>query len=142
MTETASLRPTPRPRPGPWRRLGVGALVVLAILLALTAVAWLNRRAAARELLLGWLDRKGIDADLQIERVELDRLVVRIRVGDPRDPQVTVDRVEVDFALWRDGALGVTPSRVRLVRPVVRARLHQGKLSFGTLDPLIEEFAR
>jgi hypothetical protein len=125
-----------------WRRLGVSALIVLIVLLAVVAVAWLNRRAAARELLIGWLDRKGIDADLQVERVELDRLVAKIRVGDPTDPQVTVDRVEVDFALWRNGALGVTPSRVRLVRPVVRARLHQGRLSFGTLDPLIEEFTR
>jgi hypothetical protein len=142
MTDAASPRPLREPRPGPWRRLGVGALVVLAILLALAAVAWLNRRAAARELLIGWLDRKGIEADLQVERVELDRLVARIRVGDPRDPQVTVDRVEVDFALWSHGSLGVTPSRVRLVRPVVRARLHQGRLSFGTLDPLIEEFTR
>lgn len=137
-----------RPLAGPSRlirRLGLGLGAALLVLLVLLSVAWLNRRAAARELLIGWLEKKGIDADLRIDRVELDGLTARIRVGDPADPDVTVERVEMDYVLgapWSKAGLGVTPGRIRLVRPVVRARFHDGTLSFGSLDPLIKEFTR
>lgn len=117
--------------------------MALAVLLVLTAALWLNRRAAARQVLVGWLEREGVQADVQIERIELDSLVARIRIGDPANPDVTVERVEVDYALgapWSRQGLGVTPNRVRLVRPVVRAALRDGKLSFGSLDPLVEKF--
>lgn len=117
--------------------------VILCVLLVIAAALWLNRRAATRQALIGWLEQQGIEADMQVERVELDGLVASIRIGDPRDPDVIVDRVEVDYALgapWSKGGLGVTPSRVRLVRPVVRASFRNGKLSLGSLDPLIEKF--
>ena len=52
------------------------ALVVLA------AALYLNRRAAARELLVGWLDRKGIDAKVEVEQLEIDGFVNRYRRQD------------------------------------------------------------
>jgi hypothetical protein len=125
------------------RRAAVGAAVVLVILSLLIAIAWLNRRAAARELLVGWLDHRGIQADVEIERLELNGFVGKVRVGDAANPDVSVERVEVDYALalpWSRTGMGVTPSRIRLVRPVARASWKDGKLSFGSLDPLIEEF--
>lgn len=117
--------------------------MVLALLLLLAAALYLNRRAAARELLVGWLDRRGIDADVEVERLELSGFVGRIVIGDARDPDVRVERVEVDYALgmpWSEAGLGVTASRIRLVRPVAKLSWKQGKLSMGKLDPLIEEF--
>ncbi|MBB4081358.1 intermembrane phospholipid transport protein YdbH family protein [Brevundimonas lenta] len=117
--------------------------VVLGVLLILLAAAWLNRRMAARQVLIGWLEQQGVPADMEVERVELDRLVARIRIGDPARPDVTVERVEVDYVIgspFSKRGLGVTPSRVRLVRPVVRASVRGGKLSLGSLDPLIEKF--
>lgn len=140
--ESPSVRPPRRPRRGGRRVLTVLG-VILAVLLVLAAAAWLNRRAATRQVLIGWLEQKGIDADMDVERVELDGLVASIRIGDPRNPDVVVERVEVDYVLgapWSKGGLGVTPSRIRLVRPVVRASVKGGKLSLGSLDPLIEEF--
>ncbi|GAA0614167.1 YdbH domain-containing protein [Brevundimonas kwangchunensis] len=125
------------------RRLLRIVAVGLAVLLVLLAALWLNRRAAAREVLVGWLEREGVQADMDIERIELDGLVARIRIGDPANPDVTIERIEVDYALgapWSAKGLGVTPSRVRLVRPVVRAALRDGELSFGSLDPLIDKF--
>jgi hypothetical protein len=113
------------------------------LLLLLAAALYLNRRAAARELLVGWLDRRGIDADVEVERLELSGFVGRIVIGDPRDPDIRVERVEVDYALampWSEAGLGVTPSRIRLVRPVAKARWTKGRLSMGRLDPLIDEF--
>lgn len=120
---------------------GVG--VTLMVLLVLAAALYLNRRAAARELLVGWLERKGVDADVEVERLEINGFVGKISIGDPKNPDFKVERVEVDYALglpWSKARLGVTPSRVRLVRPIVRAAWKDGKLSLGSLDPLVEEF--
>lgn len=149
MTDAAAPSPTPPARRsgGAWRRAlaltGVVLAVLLALLLVLAAVLWLNRRAAAREVLIGWLEREGVQADMDVERIELDGLTARIRIGDPAHPDVTVERVEVDYAVgapWSKQGLGVTPSRIRLIRPVVRAAFRNGRLSFGSLDPLIEKF--
>lgn len=148
MSDTASPAPgTPRPdkrraRPVIRRLLGVAG-IVLCVLLVLAALAWLNRRAVTRQVLVGWLEREGVPADVDIEKVELDGVVARVRIGDPRNPDVTVERVEVDYALgtpWSRQGLGVTPSRIRLLRPVARVSLRGGKVSFGSLDPLIEKF--
>lgn len=143
MTAATPAPPSPRPQPSRGRRgiLILGAIV--GILLILTAVLYLNRRAATRQVLIGWLERQGIDADMQVERLELDGLVASVRIGDPADPDVTVERVEVDYAIgapWSKGGLGLTPIRIRLVRPVVRASVRDGKLTMGSLDPLVERF--
>lgn len=123
------------------------ALIVLLIgvllLIVLAAALYLNRRAAARELLVGWLDRKGIDADVEVEQLEIDGFVGKISIGDPRNPDFKVERVEVDYVLglpWSKAGLGVTPSRIRLIRPLVRASWKDGELSLGSLDPLVKEF--
>lgn len=138
----ASVRPARSGSRG--RRVLLVLAVALGVLLVLLALLYLNRRAATRQVLVGWLEQQGIEAEMEIERVELDSLVARLRVGDPADPDVTVERVEVDFAIgapWSAQGLGVTPRRIRLLRPVLRARLADGELSFGSLDPLIEGFA-
>ncbi|OYW40926.1 MAG: C4-dicarboxylate ABC transporter [Brevundimonas sp. 12-68-7] len=125
------------------RRVGVGVLIVVTLVTVLAAVAWLNRRVAAREVLVGWLDRRGIPAQVEVERLEIDGFVGRVRIGDSANPDVTVERVEVDYGLtlpWSRTGMGVTPTRIRLVRPVMRATWRDGRLSFGSLDPLIEEF--
>lgn len=148
MSDTASPPPgTPRPdkrraRPVVRRVLGVAG-IVLCVLLVLLALTWLNRRAVTRQVLVGWLEREGVPADVDIEQIELDSVVARIRIGDPRNPDVTVERVEVDYVIgapWSARELGVTPSRIRLLRPVARVSLRGGKVSFGSLDPLIDKF--
>ena len=144
MTDAAAPAPRPSSRgPGAGRRLLLAAGVLACVLLVLIALLYLNRRAATRQLLVGWLERQGVPADLDVERVELDGLVARIRIGDPRNPDVVVERVEVDYAIgapWSKAGLGITPSRVRLVRPVLRASFRNGELSLGSLDPLVERF--
>jgi hypothetical protein len=146
LTDTTT--PSDRSRPpsrrnDPLRRLGRVAGVVVLVVALLLAALYLNRRAAAREVLVGWLDRRGVQAEVEVERIELDGFVGRIRIGDPKNPDVTVERVEVDYAVawpWSKTGLGVTPSRVRLVRPVMRASWKDGKLAFGSLDPVIKSF--
>jgi hypothetical protein len=125
------------------RRAGLALVVILVVIAVAAAALYLNRRAAARQALVGWLDQRGVQADVEVERIELNGFVGRVRIGDPADPDVTVERVEVDYAVglpWSRTGLGVTPSRIRLVRPVLRASWRDGRLSLGSLDPLIEEF--
>ena len=125
------------------RRVLIGLGAALCILLVLVALLYLNRRAATRQILVGWLERQGVPAEMEIERVELDGLVASIRIGDPRNPDAVVERVEVDYAIgapWSKAGLGVTPSRIRLIRPVLRASFRDGELSVGSLDPLVERF--
>lgn len=140
-TDPRSVRPPRGPRRG--RRGLKVAGVIAGVLLVLVALLYLNRRAATRQLLVGWLEQQGVDAEMWVERVELDGLVARVRIGDPANPDVTVERVEVDYAIgapWSKSGLGLTPSRIRLVRPVLRASVRGGKLSLGSLDPLVERF--
>ncbi len=134
----------PRPIAQRGRRPLLIVGVVVGVLLVLATMLYLNRRAATRQLLVGWLEQQGIAAEMHIERVELDGLVASVRIGEPGSPDVTVERVEVDFAIgtpWSEEGLGLTPTRVRLVRPVVRASVRNGKLTLGSLDPLVERFA-
>ena len=143
MTDAAAAAPRPPKRRRAGRRLLLAAGVLACILLVLIALLYLNRRAATRQVLVGWLERQGVPADVDIERVELDSLVARIRIGDPRNPDAVVERVEVDYAIgapWSKAGLGITPSRIRLLRPVLRASFRNGEFSLGSLDPLVEEF--
>ena len=135
-----SLRQTVRrPKTGRGRRIAVGLVAGLLILLA---ALYLNRRAVTREVLVNWLESQGVDAEVSVERVTLDGIVARVRLGDPADPDLVVDRVEVDYGInlpWSSGGAGLTPDRIRLLRPVIKARWQDGKLSFGSLDPLIAD---
>lgn len=131
-----------RPGRGPARLLIV-LLVILGLLAAALLTLYAARREAARQVLVGWLERRGIEAEVEIERLELDSLTARIRVGDPANPDFSVERVEMDYALgmpWSEAGLGLTPGRIRLIRPVLRASWRGGVFSMGSLDPLIEEF--
>lgn len=134
--------PSPaRKRPGrAWPRVLTGVIVGVLILMA---ALYLNRRMVAREVLVGWLDRQGIAAEVEVERIELDGFVGRILIGDPEDPDFLAQRVEVDYSLtapWSEAGLGARPSRIRLVAPSLRATWQDGRFSFGSLDPLIERF--
>ena len=124
-------------------RVGTGLTIGgLAIALGLGGL-YVGRRAVAEEVLVGWLHRRGIAADVQVQRLEWDGFTGRIIVGDPADPDVRVERVDVDYLIglpWSRDGLGLTPKRVVLERPVIKAEWTGEALSFGSLDPLIKEF--
>ncbi|WP_292036467.1 MULTISPECIES: intermembrane phospholipid transport protein YdbH family protein [unclassified Brevundimonas] len=143
MTDELPASPPRRVRRSVARTVLIAGMIGLLLLIVLATALYLNRRAAARELLVGWLDRKGIDADVEVEHLEIDGFVGKITIGDPRNPDFKVERVEVDYTLgmpWSKTGLGVTPSRIRMVRPLARASWKGGKLSLGSLDPLVAEF--
>lgn len=120
--------------------VGLGALTV--VMFALAVGVYAARREAARQLLTGWLEERGVEAEVRFERLDPDGLIASITAGDPDDPDLAVERVEIDYALglpWT-GGFSLTPTRIRLVQPRVRAVLREGRISFGSLDPVIDSF--
>lgn len=118
----------------------LGLIAALVLVVSLTAYA--ARREIARQALIGWLLEHGVEAEVRFERFDPNGLIASIRAGDPDDPDLTVERAEVDYELgmpW-SGGFAVRPTRIRLVRPEVHAQLVDGKLSLGALDPIIEDF--
>lgn len=122
----------------------------MALLVALVSASalvglYLARRIIAREALLNWLDARGVLADVDIERFEINGFTGRVRIGPAGSPDFTADRVEAAYELrgfWTGRRFGVDVVAVRLVRPVMKARVHGDVLSFGAVDPLLEELRK
>jgi len=130
-------------RARPWRILAFAALALGLGVLVLLATLYGARRQIAREAVTGWLKSRGIASESSFSEVGPGRLVGRVRIGSPSAPDLTVDRVEVDYSLA--GLItggGVRVTAIRLVRPVLAARFQAGRFSAGALDPLIEEFRK
>ena len=123
------------------RAAGVaGAVSLLVVVAALVGAPPLSRPLAGR-LAVAWLRAHGADAVVEVTALSDRALTARVRLGDPRDPDLTIDRVDVTYALsgpWSGRALDLTPTAVRLVRPRLRARLRDGTLDLGQLAGLLD----
>jgi hypothetical protein len=111
----------------------LGWLLAAAIVVAL--VLWSQRKSIADNVIASELARRGIPATYEVARIGGRRQVLRnIVVGDPMRPDLTVEQAEVRIRY----TLGwPTIGRVTLVRPRLHGTYRKGKLSFGSLDPLI-----
>jgi hypothetical protein len=133
-------------KPAVKRRRGGVSLIVLAVatggLLIAGVTVYVARREIAREAVIGWLEKKGIDADITFDRLDSDGFTGKLRAGPAGKPDLVVERIEVDMKLgapWSKGGFSVTPTKVRLLHPVVRAKWKDDAVTFGTLDPLVRE---
>ena len=126
------------PKAGPRRlRLALAAAGVVALVLLIALYA--ARRIIAREALVGWLRAHGVAATAQVQGLGLGEITGRVTAGDPRAP----DFAAGDATLrWGIGATGPEVRAVRLVGPSVHLRLHEGRASLGSLDPLIAELLK
>ena len=126
---------TPRVRQRRWGglpRVGATFAVVMAIVLA---IAWTQRARIADNVIGRELRSRGIPATYRVERIGGRRQVLaEIVVGDPKHPDVTVRRAEVEL-VYRLGFPAI--GRITLVEPRLFGRYRGGKLSFGALDPLL-----
>lgn len=112
--------------------LGVGLLVVALLLYA-------TRRVIAREVLTGWLKSHGVAATAEVGSFGPGGFRGRLQVGDPKAPDFVAGDAEVTYGLR---GLNFEVRTVRLTKPIVRARLHDGKLTLGALDPLIQDLLK
>jgi hypothetical protein len=107
-------------------------LIILALLVTAILVAWLSRERIAGNVIEGQLRKYDIPATYTIAYIGPDKQVLtNVVVGNPRAPDMTVERAEV-IIKYRLGT--PTLGRVTLVRPRLFGTMRGGKLSFGVLD--------
>ena len=109
-----------------------GGLAALAVLLI---AAWFQRERLAAEFIADALEAEGIEATYRVESIGPDRQVLTdLVIGDPGAPDMTVDRLEVRT----QPRLGTPRLRsLHLTRPRLYGSYRGGRLSFGTLDPIL-----
>jgi len=120
------------PRRARWGRL---FLALFVLLLTALLVAWLQRRTIAREFVDRELSRRGVRAQYEIEQLSPWRQrLTHVVIGDPRNPDLTADWVELGTTLspWGAKVLALRSGEVRM-----KARLVQGQLSLGAIDRLM-----
>ncbi|MFM2372429.1 MAG: hypothetical protein RIS85_2151 [Pseudomonadota bacterium] len=124
---------TPVPRAGRrWRKVGVS---VLALTVLAGGGLWLSRASIADRIIVGQLASYGLPATYEIESIGPGTQILRnVVIGDPKRPDLTVDRVLVGIQ-YRFGT--PTVGSVRLVRPRVYGQYLNDKLSFGALDKVL-----
>jgi hypothetical protein len=114
-----------------WR---ISMVLALLILLA-AAFAWFNREQIAGNLIDDTLKQNGLEASYEIESIGTRRQVItNLVVGDPSMPDLTADRVALDIS-YTYGPPEV--GKIELVGARLYGSLHDGKLSFGSLDALL-----
>lgn len=110
-------------------------VALLALVSATVATAWLQRRTIAQGFVDRELARRGVPARYTIEQLSPWRQrLTNVAIGDPRDPDLTADWIELRTALspWRAEVLVVKAGKVR-----TKGRLVNGTLSLGALDRLM-----
>ena len=106
-------------------------------------VAYAERRAIARAVLAGWLRSQGVDAQIAIQGLGPTGLRGVLRLGPAADPDFTVESADIRYDLgWGPGGLTARPTEIRLLRPMLKARWHAGRLTFGSLDPLLDKLLK
>ena len=115
-----------------WRWvLGFVALAVVATVGALV----LLRKPVATHFIDEAFRARGISARYEIAQIGLrTQRLTNVRIGDPARPDLIADWVEVDTSLWVSGA-SITAIRAGTVQ--LRARLADGKVSFGAIDRVL-----
>ncbi|WP_374579467.1 YdbH domain-containing protein [Phenylobacterium sp.] len=128
-----------------WRRAHTAVAVVIVVTMAAGAGVYMARRVIARELLVGWLDARGVPAQVEFRQFDYGGFIARVRAGPAGDPDASVERVEVRYGFtgpWAGRPLGVEVASIKLYRPVLKGRFRDGKFSLGSLDRVIEAFTR
>ena len=129
--ETGNARPKGRTR----RALRAGFRVAVVVLLVALSVLWLRREEIADDFIADTFADRGVPAIYDVEQISPRRQVLtNVVIGDPRQPDLTVERIEVLIA----PRLGLPDIReVRLTRPRLFGTYRNGQLSFGALDSSI-----
>lgn len=110
-------------------------LVLLVLLTLCLAYVWFSRERIADDFISDRLAASGVPATYDIVSIGPRRQVLKnIVVGDPARPDLVIERAEVSVVIgW--GTPGI--DHVVLVKPRLFGSYRRGKLSFGSLDPLV-----
>ena len=134
-----------RRRAGAWARAadyGLGGLAIALMGAAAVALSlYAGRRELVGDLAEDYLARRGVLAEVEVLEVDSSGFIGRVRLGPENDPDFLAERVEVALAAPPppEGPYALKPQAIRVVNPRLKARWTGERLSFGSLDPLIEE---
>ena len=134
-------------RPGgkPPKKPGISATSWLWLTLWGVAAAGIVVTAARKDIASvmteNWLKGQGVHARLKFDKLSLDHLSGHIVIGDPAHPEVSIDNFDADYSLnfFHAGWPLARLTRLHVVHPDVTVALKGGKLSFGSLDKLIND---
>ncbi|WFL76765.1 YdbH domain-containing protein [Altererythrobacter arenosus] len=119
------------PRRKRWRTL----IVFCALIFGGILLGWLSRERIATNIIEDQLQQMGLPATYDVGEIRPDHQVLEnVVIGDPDQPDLTIERVKVHLR-YRFGTPAI--GRVELVRPRLFGSYRKGKLSFGSLDPVI-----
>ncbi len=117
--------------------LGAGALGL--------GVLWAQRNAVGVRLAQDYLRREGVPARVRLDRLDAGGAAGSFSLGPAAAPDLQVDHFEAGFEpMFVSGRPWGAPPRLRtlrLVRPRLRARWDGRRLSFGSLQRLVDEAA-
>jgi translocation and assembly module TamB len=117
------------------RRLGFAALILALLVIAAFGIVWPMREDLATRYVDGELRARGVRATYQVRRIGFGTQVFEnLVLGDPRRPDLTARRVEVQVLI------GLTGPRIGLItaRGVrLHGRIENGRLTLGEVDRLL-----
>ena len=132
----------PRPKARhlrPWLLAGTSGLVIVVVG---AGVLYNLRGAIGARLAVDYLARRGVPAEIVIDRIDLGGFVGHGRLGPAADPDLTVDRIEAEFEpipVLRSGLAAPRLRSLRLIHPRLKASFDGKQLGFGTLQPLVDD---
>jgi len=120
-------------------RLSVRPRQILAILASLLILGglglYLERKTIARRFADADLQARKVNAHFEIKAVgPTMQRIENLRIGDPKDPDLVADWVEIRLGL---GLSGVVVRSFSAGGLKLRGKLEDGKLSFGAVDRLL-----
>lgn len=106
-------------------------------MVAIGAVAWLNRTAIAESFIESTLDEAGVEASYDIDQIGVREQRLRnVVIGDPANPDLVAREIDVTLGVGLSGPY-VTAIRARGVQ--VNGRWTGEELTLGALDRLLPE---
>lgn len=118
-----------------------GVSVGLVVVVAVGFGSFAGRRALVGELAEEYLRRRGVESVIEVYDVDARGFIGRVRLGPADDPDFTAERVQVLLASPPppEGPYALRPRSILISQPRLKARWTGERLSFGALDPLVEE---
>lgn len=129
MTDARSSEPPSPPRR--WRRIALGALVLVVLA---GALLWLLRKPIAGWALGHFCDGRGLACEADFEIVSLDEVVLSdVQVRSGAETPFAAERVSAGLA-W--AGLTPRPYLIEVTSPVIRGRFENNRVTLGGLEAL------
>ena len=114
----------------------------LVIAVVLTGAIYVNRMRVATFVVQRYLASHGIESEIAFRRIGWGGFLARVRSGPVNAPDFSAEGVDVTLVYPHAGLVGrITPeiATIRLLHPIIRVGFDGAKISFGSLQSLIDD---